>query len=296
MKRILQLSAVAALCGLVFLSQTSGSAGGKDPSRSAAVKLFESLDAEQKKQVVLPYDSKDKYAEIFPEQKRPGLPWAALSAEQKKLAEEVIQAMTSEYGAKRSFEIAKQTREGGRFLTFYGEPSADKPFAWRIASHHLTLVYAEFDKSNEFGPILLGGNPVKDMWDEEDKIAQELYAALTPDEVKGVQSKANPGSGSSIGKTGLKIGDLNEKARVEARKLFQKRIDFFAADRRALMEDILKQEGGVDNLRLAVWGNMTKSFKDSNYSWRIGNERITCDWQTVGREHLHLCVKAKGKA
>ncbi len=298
MKRCLQALSLAAVCGLVWMSQSTGGAGTKDPSRSAALKLFESLDEEQKKQAVLPYDSKDKYVEIFPAQKRPGLAWSALKPEQKKLADAVIEAMTSKYGADICLQVAKQTGEPLRFVTFYGEPGMEKAFAWRVATHHLTLVYVEFgkEKGSEFGPILLGGNPVKDLWDAEDKIAVELYAALTPEEAKSVQAKGNNGSGAPIGKNGLRIGDLNEKAREQARKLMQKRLDVFADDRRALMDDILKQEGGLDNLRLAVWGDMGKSFKDSRYSWRIGNERVTCDWQTIDKNHLHLCVKAKGKA
>ena len=58
--------------------------------------------------------------------------------------------MTSEYGAKRCLEVAKQTSEKGRYVNFFGEPSADKPFAWRFAGHHLTLIHAEFgkDKAN----------------------------------------------------------------------------------------------------------------------------------------------------
>ena len=48
--------------------------------------------------------------------------------------------------------------EGQRYVTFFGTPTADGPFAWRFAQHHLTLIYADFgkDKPNEFGPILLG--------------------------------------------------------------------------------------------------------------------------------------------
>src|SRR5262249_38535413 len=129
MKRILQASSVAILLGLVWLSQSSGGAGAKDPSRSAALQLFESPTHEQRKQAVLPYDSKDKYVEQFPEVKRLGIAWAALKPEQKKLAEEVIAAMTSDYGAKRCLTVSKQSSEGGRYVTFYGEPSADKAFA-----------------------------------------------------------------------------------------------------------------------------------------------------------------------
>lgn len=299
MKRLLPFVCVGAL-GLVAYFGIPGSGGeGSDPARDAAVKLFNSLDEDQKKQVFLPLEDKDRYKEIFPATKRPGLAFSDLKPEQKKLAEAAVRSMTSNYGAERCFEVAKQTGEPQRFLTFYGEPGAGKPFAWRVATHHLTLIYAEFGKegSGEFGPILLGGNPVKNLWDDEDKIAVALYGALTPEEVKSLPTKGGRGSGSPIGKGGVRIGDLNEKARTLARLLFDKRLDVFSPDRRKIMQDILKEEGGLDNLRLAVWGNLDKSFHDgNNYAWRIGNDRVTCDWETLDKNHLHMTIKAKKKA
>jgi len=83
------------------------------------------------------------------------------------------QGMTSEFGRpSAAWKSRRKTPDGSCFLTFFGEPSAKTPFAWRIGMHHLTLIFAEFggEKSNEFGPILLGGNPVKTMWDEEEKL------------------------------------------------------------------------------------------------------------------------------
>src|SRR5262245_64252004 len=110
--------------------------------------------------------------------------------------------MTSEYGASRCLDAAKQTPDNRRYINFFGEPGTDKPFAWRIAQHHLTLIYAEFgkDKANEFGPILLGGNPVNKLWDDEEKIILELYAALSADEAKAVaKGKANLNSDQPVG-------------------------------------------------------------------------------------------------
>ena len=127
---------------------------------------------------------------------------------------------------------------------------------------------------------------------DDGQIALELCAARPRSQACAKGARPAPPRWQA----GARVGDLNEKARAQARKLFEKRLDVFAVDRRAIMENILKAEGGVDNLRLAVWGNMAKSFKDGGYSWRIGNERITCDWQTVDKQHLHLCVKAKAKA
>ena len=195
--------------------------------------------------------------------------------------------------------MAKQTSENGRYVNFFGEPAADQPFAWRIAGHHLTLLYVEFgkEKADEFGPILLGGNPVKTLWDEEEKVAIAFYAALSPEETKLAQAKgANAGSGSPIGKAGVRIGDLGEKPAALAQKLLAKRLDVLSADRRKKMEAVIAQTGGVENLRIAVWGEIAKShLEGGNYHWRVGSDAIVCDWQTVGKNHIHMTLRGRPK-
>src|SRR5262249_41905359 len=156
------------------------------------------------------------------------------TAEQIGLMDDVIRAMTSEYGAMRCLEVAKQTGPERRYLNFFGAPDKVGPFAWRVAQHHLTLIYAEFgtDQVNEFGPILLGGNRVKALWDDEEKIALHLYAALSAEEARAVKGKGGAGSGAAIGNAGMRIGDLGEKAKPLARRLLDQRLAVFAPDRR----------------------------------------------------------------
>jgi hypothetical protein len=269
-------------------------------SRAAALKLFQSLNDEQKKLAVKEFSDKDRYTEQFPEVTRPGLPYAKLTAEQKDMVDAVIKAMCSDYGATRCMTVAKQSSDKGRYINFFGEPSADKPFAWRVASHHLTLIYAEFgkEKTDEFGPILLGGNPVKDLWSEEEKLAIELFGSLTAEETKTIQAKGiNAGSGSPIGKGGVKIADLNEKSRDLARKLLAKRLDVFSADRKKAALAVIDRDGGVDSLRIAFWNKADKSHLDGgNFHWRIGNDTFIADWQTVGKNHIHMTLRGKAAA
>jgi len=297
MKVMLQVGCVVLLGTAVVLAQKKPSAD--DAARAAVVKLYDSLNDEQKKQATLEFDHKDRYAEIFPETKRPGIAFAQLSAEQKTLVDDIVKAVCSEYGAGRCLEIAKQTGPGGRYITFYGTPAADGKFAWRLAQHHLTLIYAEFgkDKANEFGPVLLGGNPVKAVWDEEEKVALDLYQALSDDERKAIKGNGNAGSGAALdAKTGIRIGDLSAKARPLAVKLFQQRLGVFSDDRQKLLDEIVKREGGIENLRIAFWGEATKSQHDGgNYHWKIGNALVLADWQTVSKEHIHMTVRAKAK-
>jgi Protein of unknown function (DUF3500) len=297
MKILLQVGCVLLVGAAVVLAQKKP--GADDAARAAVIKLYDSFNDEQKKQALLEFDHKDRYAEIFPETKRPGIAFAQLAAEQKTLVDDILKAVCSEYGASRCLEIAKQTGPGGRYITFYGTPAADGKFAWRLAQHHLTLLYAEFgkDKANEFGPVLLGGNPTKTVWDEEEKVALELFQALSDDERKASKGNGNSGSGAALdAKTGIRIGDLSAKAKPLAVKLFQQRIGVFSDDRQKLLDDIVKREGGIENLRIAFWGEASKSqHEGGNYHWKIGNALVLVDWQTVGKEHIHMTVRARAK-
>jgi hypothetical protein len=301
MKRLLQITCILGLLSAaVVAGQVRQEAVSSDEAaRAAAVKLFQSLSDEQKNLALKDFQDKERWVEQFPPVERPGLPFTKLTAAQKALVEKAVRAMTSDYGAGRCLEVAKQTPDNRRYLNFFGTPEPGKPFAWRLAQHHLTLLYAEFgsEKVNEFGPVLLGGNPVKALWDEEEKLALALYAALTPDEAKAIKGKGNSASGAPIGTNGQRISDLAEKPRALARKLVEQRLAVFSADRRKVLEDLIRRDGGVDNLRIAFWGEANKSHRDGgNYHWKIGSATVVCDWQTQGKDHIHMTVRGRAKS
>jgi hypothetical protein len=296
-KRLLQLGCLFLFLGAVVLAQNPGPAASDDAARTAAIKLYTSLTDDQKKDAVKEFSDKDRYNETFPATQRKALLVSKLNAEQKALLDEVLRGMTSPYGAKIALEICKQ--DGGRWLNFFGVPEAGKPFAVRLALHHLTLIYAEFgtEPTKEFGPILMGGNPVGTLYDEEDKLVVELRKVLTEAEQKEVLIKGGANSGTPIGKAGMKIGDLGEKSRELAKKLLAQRLAFFSPDRVKVFEEQVKADGGVESLRIALYNDASKGRADGgNYAWKIGNDRILADWQTVDKNHLHLTVRIKAKS
>lgn len=301
MKRLVPLFAVVVFVGVLWVNraQPQKQAGPDETARAAAVKLWESLTDAQKKLALKDVADKERYVEQFPEVKRPGLPFKDLTAEQKTLANDAVRAMLSDYGATRCLEVAKQTSPGGLYVNFFGAPEAGKAFAWRVAGHHLTLLYAEFGtgKAPEFGPVLLGGNPAKNLWDEEENLVLELYKSLTPKEQEAIRiGKANSGSGSPIGTSGMLIGELGEKSQGLAKKLLRQRVAVFNADRQKILDDLIQREGGADKLRIKIWGEATKSHRDGgNYHWRIGSEYLTADWQTAGKNHIHMTVRVRKK-
>ena len=292
---------VILMVGAVCISRPMSADAADDQVRASALKLFRSLTDEQKKLAVLEFNDKERFKEAFPAVKRLGVPYSMLNADQKTLIVDVMKAMTSDYGAQRCLEVTKETPDGSRYLTFFGEPSEKKPFAWRVGMHHLTLLFAEFggEQANEFGPILLGGNPAKTLWEAEERLAIAFYAALKPEELTKVKDSTkgtSSTSGATMGKAGVRIADLNDQARKLAADLFAKRLDVFSADRRKVVDDIVKRDGGVENLRIAVWGEITKShLEGGNHHWRIGSDAIVCDWQTAGKNHLHMTLRGRLK-
>lgn len=70
----------------------------------------------------------------------------------------------------------------------------------------------------------------------------------------------------------------------------------FSAERRKVVDDIVKRDGGVLNLRIAIWGEITKSHLDGGKGhWRIGSDAVVSDWQTVGKNHLHMTLRGRLK-
>ncbi len=298
MKRLTQFVCLCLVASAAVMARSNRPATGDEAAQASAVKLFRSLTDEQKKLAMKPVDDKERYVEQFPAVERPGLPFDKLSAEQKAMTNDIVREMTSRYGAERCLEVATQTPDNRRYINFFGDPTQDARFAWRMAEHHLTLVYAEFgaDPVNEFGPILLGGNPVNKLWEDEENLVMELAKALTPDEAKAIAGKGNAGSGAAIGMAGMRIGDLKDKAQTLARKLLDQRLAVFSDNRRLVLDKLIQRGGGVENLRIALWGDAAKSHRDGgNCNWKIGGPSVLCDWQTVGKNHIHMTVRGKAK-
>lgn len=299
MKRLTFQFGCLLVLGLVVVVSRAQKDSPDQAARAAAVKLFNSLSEEQKKSALLPVDDKDRNTEAFPAVVRKGIEFKQLKPEQVAMVDELVQAMTSEYGATRCAAVGKQTGPDRRYLTFFGTPSMDGAFAYRVASHHLTLVYAQFGKANttEFGPVLLGGNPVKDLWEAEDKLAVELFNSLSEKEAAAIKGKGNSGSGAAIGENGIVIGELSDKPKELARKLLAQRLAVFSTDRRKALQELIDKDGGVDKLRVAFWGNAAMShLKGGNYNWKIGSPSFICDWQTAGAQHIHMTLRYRGKS
>jgi hypothetical protein len=292
---------IAALCVLicVFIARTVA----QPTQQSTAQKLFASLSDEQKKLALVPFDAPERTKQKYEGGPRPGVQIKELSPEQQKLAEELVTQFTSAYGKQKAIAIADQpsntkdptTGFGRYYLCFFGDPTKEKNYAWRVAEHHLTIVHVEVEngKPTTFGPILLGANP-PNLWDAEEEKMIALYAAMNPGER---EKSANGGKSNSSefpkpNVKSIKLAELNPTARRIADELIDLRLSFFAEPIQQQIRALLDQSGGADALKLVFYGAAEKKCRDGGrWDFKMFNDSFLCDYENT-RAHIHLSLKS----
>jgi hypothetical protein len=282
-------------CAIVSLLAI-GSAHAETTLEQSALDMYQSLSAEQKKEVTLPFDSPERSKEVFPPGKRPGIQLKDLSDAQREKALGLIRGFVSDYGWEKAKAIAQQGEPGGLgryYLTYFGEPGAKKDFAWRIAEHHLTLVDVEYGdgKIRSVGPILQGANP-PNLWnDEEDKLIA-LFATLSPAEKEKAVRKGKGISAEAMKDYGIAVSDLTTDAQKKVQEVYDGRMKFFSSAIAERIDQLLKEQGGLKSLRVVYWNEATKRCADGGrWDFKLGSANFLCDYES-SRGHIHMSVKA----
>ena len=97
-------------------------------------------------------------------------------------------------------------------------------------------------------------------------------------------------------KDGVRIGDLNEKAKPLAVKLFRQRFTSSPPSGSRWWTRSSRRMAAWKTWLIAFWGDASKSQHDGgNYHWKIGNATVLADWQIAGKEHIHMTVRAEQK-
>ncbi len=151
-------------------------AGTGEKMTSAAGALVESLDAEQKKTMLHPYDSEQRLGWHFiPKDERKGLQMKHMSEDQRKMTHALLQAALSEIGYEKTTKIISleallkhiQTKGPIRdteryYVTIFGEPTADSRWGLSFEGHHLSLNFVvEGDQVVSSTPQFFATNPAE---------------------------------------------------------------------------------------------------------------------------------------
>ncbi|MGV3558313.1 DUF3500 domain-containing protein [Larkinella arboricola] len=143
---------------------------------AAAQTFVNSLDAEQRKLAVFPFDSEERFDWHYIPRKRNGLPLKQMNPQQRKAAMALLKTTLSEQGYEKVTSIIDlenvlrvvenrppndtyRDPENYSFSVF-GDVSNKTPWGWRIDGHHLSLHFSSLTgKVIGMTPTFLGSNP-----------------------------------------------------------------------------------------------------------------------------------------
>lgn len=199
-------AALAAVAWAAMPARTEHAPAASEHGVSGAAAAFLALlddDARTKATYDLGHEEQFNWA--FTPVSRNGLPLREMTLEQRSAAHTLLQTTLSSQGYHKANAIIELERilgvlEGrperrdpeGYFVTIFGTPAGDAPWAWRFEGHHLSLNFSS--PSNELtvtGPAFVGANPArvpsgpKAGWrplGREEDLARALVMSLTAEQ------------------------------------------------------------------------------------------------------------------
>jgi hypothetical protein len=301
-------AATLAAGGLSIVPSSSWAAPSRTSAAETAVKrLYESLTAEQKKEVVLPWDDKRRQT-ISANWHVTKANVGSFSKEQQKIIDEILRGVSSGDGYER-FQKQMQADNGGvanYSVAIFGNPVggdsvADK-FEFELTGRHLTL-RADGDTAPGAafgGPIVYGhgaeGDAKRNLFWYQTKRANEVFDALNPEQrKKALLAKAPSESAVRFRKEGAALpGIPGSDLSKDQLELVQKVLaDILSPYRKEDIDEVMecvKAGGGFEKIHIAFY--QTGDIGDDGVwdIWRLEGPTLVSHFRGSPHVHAYLNV------
>jgi hypothetical protein len=286
--------------------------------RSAAAAFIKTLDAAQQPIATFTFESEERLNWHFVPRERKGLPIKAMTPAQRTALAALLHTGLSDKGYEkveriRSLEqdliVIEQGKNpmrdsDGYYLSVFGTPSADKPWAWRFEGHHVALNWTIIGGSAiASSPQFFGANPaevrdgprkgLRTLANEEDFARTFVTSLDAAQSAEAVVSNEAPRDIITMNKLDIAPLDANgilwTKLSAGQQKLLTRVIEEHAFGQaasigHARMEAIRK--AGMDTVRLAWLGPTEKGAK---HYYRVQGPTFLIEYDcTQGNgNHIH---------
>lgn len=310
----LALGGTAALLLMAALERTHTQA----TMTGVAQDLLKSMNADQKAAAVMPFDAEERFNWNYRPVPRKGLALREMSPFQKHIAHALLSAGLSRGGYLKASTIMsledvlrEMEKDSGErrnpekyYFSFFGEPSDDGTWGFRVDGHHLSLNYTFVKGQLVASPTFFGSNPhqvpggprkgLRPLGKEEDA-GRALYQALTPDQQKTavVAAEAYPDIITDSFKDtkkiegqpkGLSVGKLNAKQKALLDEVVGEYATNVPEDIAASRLDRVKKAGANVYFAWAGGGN-----KGDKHYYRVWGPDFLIEYDNTqnGGNHTH---------
>jgi hypothetical protein len=311
-------AAVATVAGLSPLQKARAARAEKQREAEALVfELFKTMDSDQKKKLVLPWDHKaggqPLPARLMTANAPVGKSVIGLEYD-KKQAELLLKIFKSisngEEGYKRlsrngKFDSTGDFENAGALI--YGEPAEGKKFSLVFCSHHLTVrCDGDSEEKSAFGgPLYYGHSPkgfaTTNVFHYQTKAVGAIFESLDEKQRKttvmdnrtwadGVGSVKLPAKDAKA--PGLCFADMTKEQKELTEKAMKELVSPYRKEDGDEVMEIVKLNGGMEKLCLAFYKDNHTEKEGWSY-WRLEGPGFV--WSFRALEHIHTFVNISSK-
>jgi hypothetical protein len=309
---------------LFLLLSISVSASGQVQIVDAAEKFLAALPDSLAEKASYPLEDDERFNWSFVPRNRNGISFHYLDKKQREAAIRLLKVCLSDQGFQKAtgvLALEAILRDVERrdihdtyrdplnyYFTFFGMPSNDEPWAWRIEGHHLSLNFSAVNGVVESStPSFMGANPAlvpigldrgKRILKLETDLGFLLVNSLTTAQLKKARFSedalpeivsGNSRRASTLAPRGVDFTDLNDnqkKILLQLLDVYVKNYQLGFSSR--LMEKIKKS--GIENLSFAWAGSLQPG---AGHYYRIQGPMLLIEYDNTqsNANHVHTVVR-----
>jgi hypothetical protein len=301
------LAAVGGTFGRVIGAETKSS---PKPAEELIKELYSTLSADQKAELVLPYDhgteghptrQKTFNAPPLGAEKRLDVTY---TKPQQELIQRTLKAILANDEAFERLSRHGKWDSSGSFegcgAVLFGEPEGKSPYAWVFSGHHLTL---RCDGNSEpgtawGGPIYYGhsvnGYDKNNVFLYQTQQVQTVFDALDEKQRAKAMAKDNPGDTHPKGfaptnpRHGLACSELSADQKEAVQKTMRTLLEPFRKEDADEVMQLVKANGGLDHVNIAFYKDDGNSDKVRWHFWRLEGPGFV--WNFRPLPHVHCFV------
>jgi hypothetical protein len=279
------------------------------PAEGLIKELYATLTPDQKKELVLPYDHDLNDGVTMRQRTFNASPNGTKIGEkytkpQQELVKRIFKSvLANEEAFERITRHGKWDSSGsfeGCGAIIFGEPSDNSKFAWVFAGHHLTL---RCDGNSApgcawGGPIYYGhsvnGYDKQNVFLYQTEAVQTVYDALDEKQRAKAHATDNPGDTYPNGikptnpRHGIPFKELTAEQKATVEKSMRVILDPFRKEDADEVMQLVKSNGGMDQVNIAFYKDSGASDKVRWHFWRLEGPGFV--WNFRPLPHVHCFV------
>lgn len=316
-------TAAAAALGAVALpavaraaDDAATTAKAAKPAEELIKELYSTLSADQKKELVLPWNHGAERGLATrlgmyngPIQKI--TIGKSYTKPQQELNERILKAICNGEEGFNKISRAKGWDGSGSFLgcgaIIFGEPTDGKKFAWVFAGHHLTVrCDGNSEEGAAFGgPMYYGHSPngysPNNVFFYQTKSVVSVFDMLSGEQQKKAIVTGSPGEhANSIkfrkdgeAKPGISIMDLSADQKKLVETVMRDVLSPYRKEDADEVMEIVKKNGGMDKIHLAFYQDKDTNDSKQWHFWRLEGPGFVWNYRVLPHVHTYVNISSK---